>query len=184
MVLTVPLASLEPNSDRYWRSIQRCGLSRRSTGLGTARRPGVARVALIGMDVFRRLGSKCGSNRDVDVGVLLRSIPTGGLSFFISANMPSSLDRISSGCAQATINKLYGSIKSSRNASPAIRQGVGQAYGTATRPMFIVDLGLVHMLYPGVLYAGLLTWEDPKCRGWKRLGRGSRGKFNADGTES
>ncbi|KAF8685694.1 MFS general substrate transporter [Rhizoctonia solani] len=101
-----------------------------------------------------------------------------------TANMPSNLDKYLPGVPQATINKLYGSIKSARNASPAIRQGVIQAYGATTRPMFIIGLGLVRMLYPGVLYAELLSWEDTKCRGRKRLGRGSCGKANADETQS
>ncbi|CAE6474206.1 unnamed protein product, partial [Rhizoctonia solani] len=59
-----------------------------------------------------------------------------------TANMPSNLDKYLPGIPQATINKLYGSIKSARNASPAIRQGVIQAYGATTRPMFIIGLGL------------------------------------------
>ncbi|KAF8701670.1 MFS general substrate transporter, partial [Rhizoctonia solani] len=59
-----------------------------------------------------------------------------------TANMPSNLDKYLPGVPQATINKLYGSIKSARNASPAIRQGVIQAYGATTRPMFIIGLGL------------------------------------------
>ncbi|CAE6430610.1 unnamed protein product [Rhizoctonia solani] len=59
-----------------------------------------------------------------------------------TSNMPSNLDKCLPGVPQATINKLYGSIKSARNASPAVRKGVIEAYGATTRPMFIISLGL------------------------------------------
>ncbi|ELU41046.1 hypothetical protein AG1IA_04924 [Rhizoctonia solani AG-1 IA] len=117
---------MEPSSNRYRRGIQRGRLPRRSTGLGTTRRPGVAHGALVGMDVFRRRGWKCSGDRNVDVGAFMRGILPGRLLFLVRANMPSNLDKYLPGVPQATINKLYGSIKSARNASPAIRQGVIQ----------------------------------------------------------
>ncbi|KDN34395.1 hypothetical protein RSAG8_12512, partial [Rhizoctonia solani AG-8 WAC10335] len=59
-----------------------------------------------------------------------------------TSKMPSNLDKYLPGVPQTTINKLYGSIKLARNASPAIREGVIEAYGATTRPMFIISLGL------------------------------------------
>ncbi|CAE7188261.1 unnamed protein product [Rhizoctonia solani] len=59
-----------------------------------------------------------------------------------TSTMPDNLDKYLPGVPQATITKLYGSIKSARNASPEVRKGVIEAYGATTRPMFIISLGL------------------------------------------
>ncbi|KAF8755146.1 MFS general substrate transporter [Rhizoctonia solani] len=188
-----------------YKYLQACGLGIRLIGIGLLISPHAAGTVvstvplaiLIGIGgAFSVVGSRVGAQASVpheDLASLtaLLSVWTslGGAvgnavaTAMWTANMPSNLDKYLPGVPQATINKLYGSIKSARNASPAIRQGVIQAYGATTRPMFIIGLGLVRMLYPGVLYAELLSWEDTKCRGRKRLGRGSCGKANADGTE-
>ncbi|KAG8707245.1 hypothetical protein FRC08_000619, partial [Ceratobasidium sp. 394] len=59
-----------------------------------------------------------------------------------TSNMPDNLVKYLPGVPEATIKKLYGSIKSARDAGPAIRAGVIQAYSVTTRPMFIGALGL------------------------------------------
>ncbi|GAB1528315.1 hypothetical protein RhiTH_011509 [Rhizoctonia solani] len=150
-----------------YKYLQACGLGIRLIGIGLLISPHAAGTVvstvplvcsqvLIGIGgAFSVVGSRVGAQASVpheDLASLtaLLSVWTslGGAvgnavaTAMWTANMPSNLDKYLPGVPQATINKLYGSIKSARNASPAIRQGVIQAYGATTRPMFIIGLGL------------------------------------------
>ncbi|CAE6492567.1 unnamed protein product [Rhizoctonia solani] len=150
-----------------YKYLQACGLGIRLIGIGLLISPHAAGTVvstvplvwsqvLIGIGgAFSVVGSRVGAQASVpheDLASLtaLLSVWTslGGAvgnavaTAMWTANMPSNLDKYLPGVPQATINKLYGSIKSARNASPAIRQGVIQAYGATTRSMFIIGLGL------------------------------------------
>ncbi|CAE6421952.1 unnamed protein product [Rhizoctonia solani] len=150
-----------------YKYLQVCGLGIRLIGIGLLISPHaggavVATVPLVWSQIligiggaFSVVGSRVGAQASVshdDLASLtaLLSVWTslGGsvgnavATAIWTANMPSNLDKYLPGVPEPTINKLYGSIKSARNAAPAVRQGVIQAYGATTRPMFIISLGL------------------------------------------
>ncbi|KAH7325384.1 major facilitator superfamily domain-containing protein [Rhizoctonia solani] len=150
-----------------YKYLQICGLGIRLIGIGLLISPHaggavVSTVPLVWSQIligiggaFSVVGSRVGaqasvSHEDLASLTALLSVWTslGGsvgsavATAIWTANMPGNLDKYLPGVPQPTINKLYGSIKSARNASPAVRQGVIQAYGATTRPMFIISLGL------------------------------------------
>ncbi|CAE7133697.1 unnamed protein product [Rhizoctonia solani] len=115
----------------------------------------LANLAVFYDDRFERLGSRVGAQASVpheDLASLTAllsvwtslggSVGSAVATAIWTSTMPDNLDKYLPGVPQATITKLYGSIKSARNASPEVRKGVIEAYGATTRPMFIISLGL------------------------------------------
>ncbi|CEL62411.1 Siderophore iron transporter 3 OS=Schizosaccharomyces pombe (strain 972 / ATCC 24843) GN=str3 PE=1 SV=1 [Rhizoctonia solani AG-1 IB] len=150
-----------------YKYLQACGLGIRLIGIGLLISPHaggtvISTVPLVWSQVligiggaFSVVGSRVGAQASVpheDLASLTAllsvwtslggSVGSAVATAIWTAKMPSNLDKYLPDVPQATINKLYGSIKSARNASPAVRQGVIQAYGATTRPMFIISLGL------------------------------------------
>ncbi|KEP49972.1 putative siderophore iron transporter [Rhizoctonia solani 123E] len=150
-----------------YKYLQVCGLGIRVIGIGLLISPhangAVASTVqlvwsqiLIGIGgAFSVVGSRVGAQASVpheDLASLTAllsvwtslggSVGSATATAIWTSNMPSNLDKYLPDVPQATINKLYGSIKSARNASPTVRKGVIEAYGATTRPMFIIALGL------------------------------------------
>ncbi|KAG9125995.1 hypothetical protein FRC07_005303 [Ceratobasidium sp. 392] len=150
---------------RRYKFLQISGLCIRILGLGLmvaangAIAPTVQLVwtqILIGIGgAFSVVGSRVGSQASVphedlaSVIALLSlwsslgtSVGSATATAIWTSNMPDNLVKYLPGVPAATINKLYGSIKTARDAAPEIRAGVIQAYSVTTRPMFISALGL------------------------------------------
>ncbi|CUA71763.1 Siderophore iron transporter 3 [Schizosaccharomyces pombe 972h-] [Rhizoctonia solani] len=150
-----------------YKYLQACGLGIRVIGIGLLIAPHtngavVSTVQLVWSQIligiggaFSVVGSRVGAQASVpheDLASLtaLLSVWTslgGSVGSAIAtaiwtSKMPNNLHKYLPGVSQATINKLYGSIKSARNASPEVRRGVIEAYGATTRPMIIISLGL------------------------------------------
>ncbi|CAE7200818.1 unnamed protein product [Rhizoctonia solani] len=136
-----------------YKFLQIAGLCIRSLGLGlmVAANGAIAPTAqlvwtqiLIGIGgAFSVVGSRVGSQASVPHEDLASVIALLSLwSSLGSSDMPDNLAKYLPGVPEATIKKLYGSIKSARDATPAIREGVIKAYSVTTRPMFISALGL------------------------------------------
>ncbi|KAL5633959.1 hypothetical protein ACGC1H_005971 [Rhizoctonia solani] len=148
-----------------YKFLQITGLCIRSLGLGLmvaangAIAPTVQLVwtqILIGIGgAFSVVGSRVGSQASVphedlaSVIALLSlwsslgsSVGSATATAIWTSNMPDNLAKYLPGVPEATIKKLYGSIRSARTAAPAIREGVIKAYSVTTRPMFISALGL------------------------------------------
>ncbi|CAE6383367.1 unnamed protein product [Rhizoctonia solani] len=152
-----------------YKYLQVCGLGIRVIGIGllisphangavasTVQLASVWSQILIGIGgAFSVVGSRVGAQASVpheDLASLTAllsvwtslggSVGSATATAIWTSNMPSNLDKYLPDVPQATINKLYGSIKSARNASPTVRKGVIEAYGATTRPMFIIALGL------------------------------------------
>ncbi|CAE6334929.1 unnamed protein product [Rhizoctonia solani] len=148
-----------------YKFLQIAGLCIRSLGLGLmvaangAIAPTVQLVwtqILIGIGgAFSVVGSRVGSQASVphedlaSVIALLSlwsslgsSVGSATATAIWTSDMPDNLVKYLPGVPEATIKKLYGSIRSARTAAPAIREGVIKAYSVTTRPMFIGALGL------------------------------------------
>ncbi|CAE6524685.1 unnamed protein product [Rhizoctonia solani] len=148
-----------------YKFLQITGLCIRSIGLGLmvasngAIAPTVQLVwtqILIGIgSAFSNVGSRVGSQASVphedlaSVIALLSlwsslgaSVGSATATAIWTSDMPDNLAKYLPGVPEATIKKLYGSIRSARAAAPAIRQGVIKAYAVTTRPMFISALCL------------------------------------------